>query len=76
MILGTDFSAVYKNNLVLYIFTNKVSNEITKIIMAGNRAYIGLVKLLRSSLLTQGTKLKMYRTMIRHVVTYDLKPAY
>ena len=28
---------------------NKVSNEITKIIVAGNRAYFGLVKLLRSS---------------------------
>ena len=51
-------------NEVMYLGTyvtseNKVPSEITKRTMAGNRTYSGLVKLLRSSLLTQETKLKM-----------------
>jgi hypothetical protein len=38
--------------------------------MAGNHAYFSLRKLLRSHLLSKGTKVKLYKILIIPVVTY------
>ena len=49
---------------------NKTSEEINKRIMAGNRAYYANIKLITSRSLSRATKLKLYKTLIRPVVTY------
>ena len=49
---------------------NKTSEEINKRIMAGNRAYNANIKLITSRSLSRATKLKLYKTLIRPVVTY------
>jgi hypothetical protein len=38
--------------------------------MAGNRAYFAFMKLLRSKLMCKDTKMKLYKALIRLVVTY------
>jgi hypothetical protein len=38
--------------------------------MAGNRCYCAFQKLLRSSLISRGTKIRIYRTVIRPTVMY------
>jgi hypothetical protein len=45
------------------------STEI-KIIAAGNRCYFSLIKLFKSRAVARNTKVRMYRTIIRPVVTY------
>ena len=49
---------------------NVVSQEIQKRLMIGNRAYFANIKLLKSKLLSRSSKLKIYKTLIRPVVTY------
>jgi hypothetical protein len=49
---------------------NKVDEEITRRIMVGNLAYFSLSKLLRSHLLSKGTKMTLYKMLVRLVVTY------
>jgi hypothetical protein len=49
---------------------NKVNEDIQKMIMAGNRAYFAFIKLFRSRLLSKDTKMKLYKALIRPVVTY------
>jgi hypothetical protein len=49
---------------------NKADEEITKRIMAGNHVYCSLRKLLRSPFLLKGTKMTIYKMLIRPVVAY------
>ena len=49
---------------------NKVQEEIQHRIAAGNRAYFANIKLLKSKCISRFTKLKMYKTLIKPVVTY------
>jgi hypothetical protein len=47
-----------------------VTGEINRRIMAGNRAYFANMKLLKSTLLSRHSKVKLYKTLIRPGVTY------
>ena len=47
-----------------------VTEEISKRIITANKAYYANIKLLKSSVLSRTTKLKIYRTLIRPVITY------
>ena len=49
---------------------NNTSKEIRKRILAGNRAYFGLRKTLRSGRMRRYPKLTLYKTLIRPVVLY------
>ncbi|XP_055633309.1 uncharacterized protein LOC129773689 [Toxorhynchites rutilus septentrionalis] len=59
---------VYLGSLVTA--DNDTSREIQRRNMAGNRAYFGLRKTLRSSKIRRITKLTVYKTLIRPVVLY------
>jgi hypothetical protein len=47
-----------------------VTEEINRRIMAGNRAHFANMKLLKSTLLSRHSLVKLYKTLIRPVVTY------
>lgn len=49
---------------------NKISQEINRRIVIGNKAYYANVKLLKSKLLSHKTKLQIYKTLVRPTVTY------
>jgi hypothetical protein len=49
---------------------NKVNEDIQKRIVAGNCAYFAFIKLFRSRLMSKDTKMKLYKALIRPVVTY------
>jgi hypothetical protein len=49
---------------------NLIKEEINNCIMSGNRAYFARVKLLNSTILSRHSKVKLYRTLIRPIVTY------
>ena len=59
---------VYLGSLVTA--ENNTSKVIRKRILAGNRAYFGLRKTLRSGRVRRHTKLTLYKTLIRPVVLY------
>ena len=59
---------VYLGSLVTA--DNDTSREIQRCIMAGNRAYFGLRRTLRSNRIRRRTKLTIYKTLIRPVVLY------
>ncbi|XP_058811170.1 uncharacterized protein LOC131676058 [Topomyia yanbarensis] len=59
---------VYLGSLVTA--DNDTSREIRRRIVAGNRAYFGLRKTLRSNRVRRRTKLTIYKTLIRPVVLY------
>lgn len=47
-----------------------ISEEINNRIILGNRAYYANLNLIKSRLLTKSTKVKLYKTLIRPVVSY------
>jgi hypothetical protein len=47
-----------------------VTEEISRRILAGNRAYFANIKLLKSTELSRYSKVQLYKTVIRPVVTY------
>jgi len=47
-----------------------VQTEIQRRILAGNRTYFAAISLFRNRLLSRATKLRLYKTLIRPVVTY------
>lgn len=49
---------------------NDITHEIKHRLMAANRAYYALLKLLRSRVLSLVTKVNIYKTLIRPVMTY------
>lgn len=59
---------VYLGSLVTA--ENDTSGEVRRRIMAGNRAYFGLRRTLRSNRVRRRTKLTIYKTLIRPVVLY------
>jgi hypothetical protein len=50
-----------------------VSEDMNKRIMTGNKAYYANSQLLKGALLSRSTKIKLYRTLIRLVVTYAME---
>jgi hypothetical protein len=61
-----------RNSTYLGVLLNNrgtVSEEIHKRTMTGNKAYYANSQLLNSALLSRSTKMKLYRTLIRPVVT-------
>ena len=49
---------------------NSVGKEIQRRILAGNRTYFASISLFRSRLLSRATKIILYKTLIRPVVSY------
>jgi len=49
---------------------NSIEKEIQKHILAGNRIYFAAMSLFRSRLLSRATKILLYKTLIRPVVSY------
>ena len=49
---------------------NSVEKEIHRRILAGNRTYIAAINIFRSRLLSRTTKIELYKTLIRPVVSY------
>ena len=50
--------------------TNSISSEIEARILSGNRYYYAYGKLMKSKALNRSSKLKIYKSLIRPVVTY------
>ena len=50
---------------------NKMNIEIAERIAKGNKAYYANAKLIKSKFLKKNTKMKIYKTMIRSVITYS-----
>ena len=49
---------------------NSIDKEIQRRILAGYRTYFAAVSLFRSRLISRGTKIQLYKTLIRPVVSY------
>ena len=52
---------------------NSIENEIQRCILASNRTYFAATSLFRSQLLTRATKIILYKTQIRLVVSYEVE---
>jgi hypothetical protein len=50
---------------------NNVEKEIQRRILAGNKTYFAAIKLFSTQLLSTGTKILLYETLIRPVVSYE-----
>jgi hypothetical protein len=50
---------------------NSIDEEIKESISLGNKAYYAIQDLFKSKLLSKKSKLQMYQTLVRPVVTYD-----
>ena len=50
---------------------NKINIEIAERIAGGNKAYLANAKLIKSKFLKKNIKMKIYKTLIRPVVTYS-----
>ena len=49
---------------------NSVQKDIQRRILAGSRTYFAAISLFRNRLLSRATKIRLYKTLIRPVVTY------
>jgi hypothetical protein len=49
---------------------NSVQKEMRRRILAGNKTYFAAISLFRNRLLSRVTKIRLYKTLIRPVVTY------
>jgi hypothetical protein len=49
---------------------NSIQKEIQRRILAGSRTYFAAISLFRNRLLSRATKIRLYKTLIRPVVTY------
>jgi hypothetical protein len=52
---------------------NKINIEIAERTVKGNKAYYGNAKLIKSKFLKKNTKMKIYKTIIRPVVTIPIR---
>jgi len=52
---------------------NSVEKEIQRRILAGNRTYFAAISLFRSRLLSRATKIMLYKTLIRPVVSCEVE---
>jgi len=50
---------------------NKINIEIAERIVKGNKAYYANATLIKSNFLKRNTKMKIYKTIIRPVITYS-----
>ena len=50
--------------------SNSIEEEIKERIVLGTKAYYASIKFFKSRLVTKQSKLKLYRTVIRQIVTY------
>ena len=50
--------------------TNSIEEEVKERIALGTKAYYANLKFFKSKLITKSSKLKLYRTIIRPIVTY------
>jgi hypothetical protein len=50
---------------------NKMNIEIAERIAKGNKAYYANARIIKSKFLKRNTKMKIYKTIIRPVVTYS-----
>ena len=63
--------AEFVSNLCTLISNdNSVQKEIQRRILASNRTYFAAISLSRNRLLSRATKIRLYKTLIRPVVTY------
>ena len=60
-------SYTYLGSLV----TGDVSEEIINRLIAANRSYFGLKSQFKSQLLSRKTKILLYKTLVRPILTYD-----
>jgi len=74
---GVTINGVTYEGVAEYIYLgtlisndNNVEKEIQKRILAGNRTYFAALSLFRSRLLSRATKILLYKTLIRPVVSY------
>ena len=73
--MKTDNSAIERVEEFKYLGTtltnkNSIQEEIKSSLKLGNACYFSVQKLLSSSLLSRKLKIKIYRTIILHVVLY------
>jgi hypothetical protein len=62
---------IYQNTLISN--DNSVEKEIQRRILAGNGTYFAAISLFKNRLLSRATKIRLYKTLIKPVVTYGAK---
>jgi hypothetical protein len=74
---GVTINAVTYEEVTEFIYLgtlisndNSVEKEMQRRILAGNRTYFAAVSLFRNRLLSRATKILLYKTLIRPVVTF------
>jgi len=69
---GVTYEGVAEFIYLVTLISNddSVQKEIQRRILAGNRTYFAAISLFRNRLLSGATKIRLYKTVIRPVVTY------